>query len=123
MRSHIGLGLLLTCLAAVSLPGIATAEDPPCLADVKQFCAEVPVGGGRIQACLKEHDAQISEACRTRVDALMKEAGLAYAACRWDIGYFCSNVAPGGGRIISCLEDNKEHLSPSCASMLQGKKK
>ena len=123
MRSHIGLGLLLTCLAAVSLPGIATAEDPPCLADVKQFCAEVPVGGGRIQACLKEHDAQISEACRTRVDALMKEAGLAYAACRCDIGYFCSNVAPGGGRIVSCLEDNKEHLSPSCASMLQGKKK
>ena len=123
MRSHIGFGLLLTCLTAVSSPRVAAADDPPCLADVKRFCADVPVGGGRVQACLKEHDAQISEVCRTRVDTLMREAGLIEGSCRWDIGYFCSNVAPGGGRIVSCLEENKEHLSPSCSTMLQGKKK
>jgi hypothetical protein len=124
MRSQIARGLLLACLALGPSPRVAAAADPPCLADIKKFCAAVPVGGGRVQACLKEHEAQISEACRTRVDDLQREAAMVDTSCRWDIISFCSDVNPGGGRVISCLESNKISLSASCLNLLQsmGKK-
>jgi hypothetical protein len=118
MRSYIGFGLLLLGLAAVSFPRLATAEEAPCLADVKKFCAEVSPGAGGIQKCLKQHEAQLSEACRTRVDALLKEAGLTYAACREDIASFCSNVVPGAGRVVDCLNSNKDRLTSQCSTML-----
>ena len=118
MRSRIVIGFVLGCLAVLPSPRLAGAADPPCLADIKQFCAAVPAGGGRVQECLKEHEAKISEACRTRVDSLQKDAALIDASCRWDIGRFCSDLSPGGGRIVSCLEQNKIALSPACLSLL-----
>jgi len=116
--------MVLGCLAVVPLPRLAGAADPACLADIKQFCADVPVGGGRVQDCLKEHEAKISAACRARVDDLQREAAMIDASCRWDIGRFCSDLNPGGGRIMSCLENNKVALSPACLNLLNnmGKK-
>ncbi len=35
-------------------------------------------------------------------------------ACRDDYREFCPGVPPGGGRILSCLQDNKADLSPRC---------
>lgn len=35
-------------------------------------------------------------------------------ACRDDYRNFCPGVTPGGGRILSCLAENKEDLTPSC---------
>jgi hypothetical protein len=116
--------LVLGCLTVMSLPRRAAAADPPCLADIKQFCANVPVGGGRVQECLKEHEAKISQACQTQVDALQRDAAMLDAACRWDIGRFCSDLTPGGGRVVSCLQKNKIALSPACLNLLEsmGKK-
>jgi hypothetical protein len=36
------------------------------------------------------------------------------AGCSADAQKFCSNVAPGGGRIIACLKENKDALSDQC---------
>ncbi|MCA1452901.1 cysteine rich repeat-containing protein [Bradyrhizobium sp. BRP22] len=36
-------------------------------------------------------------------------------ACRGDYSRFCSNVSPGGGRIIACLQSHATELSSSCA--------
>lgn len=118
MRAYIAFGLLLLGLAAVSFPRLVTAQEPPCHADIKKFCADVPPGGGGIQKCLKQHEAELSEACRTKVDALVKDAGLAYAACRADIISFCSDVVPGGGRVVDCLNKNKERLTSQCSVVL-----
>jgi len=35
-------------------------------------------------------------------------------ACADDIKLLCSNLEPGGGRIVRCLRDNEEKLSPQC---------
>ena len=35
-----------------------------CEADVKQFCSNVRLGGGRILRCLKEHETEVSASCR-----------------------------------------------------------
>ncbi len=118
MRAHVAIGLVLGCLTVMSLPRLAGAADPPCVVDIKQFCANVPVGGGRVQECLKENEAKISEACRTQVDALQRDAAMLDASCRWDIARFCSDVNPGGGRIMACLNTNKIALSPACLNLL-----
>lgn len=35
-----------------------------CQADAGKFCKGIPPGQGRIAACLKSHEAELSEACR-----------------------------------------------------------
>jgi hypothetical protein len=35
-----------------------------CAADVKQFCASTEPGEGRVEACMKAHVADVSDACK-----------------------------------------------------------
>ena len=41
------------------------------------------------------------------------------SACRADVQKLCSNVQPGGGRIVACLKQNKDGLSDACKQRLQ----
>lgn len=43
-----------------------------------------------------------------------------WAACRADAEKFCADVQPGGGRILQCLRQHRNQLSPQCASHLEG---
>jgi Cysteine rich repeat len=38
-----------------------------CASDVQKLCAEVPAGGGRIVACLKQHQAEVSDGCKQAI--------------------------------------------------------
>lgn len=67
---------MLLALAVVLSSGIAQAADQPgtgprvaCKADVEKLCPGVEPGAGRIMACLKQNQAQVSAACK---DALAK---------------------------------------------------
>jgi len=55
-----GLGL------ALSLPVSAEKGKGPCAADAAKFCKDVKPGEGRVAACLKEHEAELSQACKDR---------------------------------------------------------
>lgn len=35
-----------------------------CKPDIQKFCANVQPGGGRVAACLREHAADLSPACK-----------------------------------------------------------
>jgi Cysteine rich repeat len=35
-----------------------------CQGDVQQFCQDVSPGGGRIAACLKQHESELSSSCK-----------------------------------------------------------
>ncbi|WP_245257980.1 cysteine rich repeat-containing protein [Rhodomicrobium vannielii] len=39
--------------------------------------------------------------------------------CKADYSRFCSDVMPGGGRIIACLKSHEKDLQPSCAAGLK----
>jgi len=65
----------LAMAALVLSSGMALAADaappPPgggargaCKADVEKLCSGVQRGGGRIAACLKQNDAQVSAPCK-----------------------------------------------------------
>jgi hypothetical protein len=110
------LGALLVGLAVVP----AAARDPnPCAADIEKFCSKVPIGGGRIQACLKEHEKELSPECAARHENLEQQIGSLVATCRNDISRFCSDVSPGRGRIAACLQQHRSELSPACADRLK----
>ena len=49
----------------------AAAIGKLCAADIKQNCAGVSPGGGRIEACVKSHLSDLSEPCK---DALTQAA-------------------------------------------------
>ncbi len=54
------------------------------------------------------HAAALLEAPRERLRATAR-------ACRVDAARHCSEVAPGGGRVLACLEANRARIAPVCA--------
>ena len=92
-----------------------------CKSDIDKFCKDIAPGGGRIMKCLKEHQAELSDACKTHVESspsrvqgrehYLQQAG---AACKSDIDKFCKDMAPGGGRIMKCLKEHQADLSDAC---------
>lgn len=99
--------------------GSARAEDA-CRADVERLCQGIAPGGGRLMACLRANQAQVSPACKAQlatVDRKVKEVG---AACGDDVRSWCADVKPGGGAILRCLAQNRASLSPPCQEVLQG---
>jgi hypothetical protein len=36
-----------------------------CMADMQKFCADVERGGGRKMACMRQHQDELSDACKT----------------------------------------------------------
>ena len=65
------LGVLLV-LGATGARAQVPAGPPPgehpvlsaCKADIKRFCSNIPVGEGRIKACMKAHLPELSEQCK-----------------------------------------------------------
>jgi Cysteine rich repeat len=68
--------VLLVCASVLAMSsGIALAADQPqsmdprvaCKADVEKLCPGVKPGGGAIISCLKQHESQVSPACKDAV--------------------------------------------------------
>jgi hypothetical protein len=38
--------------------------------------------------------------------------------CKADYAKLCSNVMPGGGRILACFQAHKDEVSPDCRDAL-----
>lgn len=49
----------------------------------------------------------------------MPEVRAAVSACMGDRDRLCSEVAPGGGRIVRCLADQGHRLSPTCRGAME----
>ncbi len=64
-----------TFAQAASSQAMADARTA-CAADVQRLCAGVPEGGGRIIACLKQHQDQVSDRCKQAIGiAMQRPAG------------------------------------------------
>jgi hypothetical protein len=103
MRSRV----VAAAIAAGLLQVHAARAQDPCAEDMKQFCADVRVGGGRVQDCLRKNAAKLSPACsakRATADARFQSLVVEFSAmCRRDADRLCSEVKPGGGRVVACL--------------------
>ncbi|MEQ9365448.1 MAG: cysteine rich repeat-containing protein [Leptospirales bacterium] len=52
-----------------------------------------------------------------------KPKGEKKGVCRADIEKFCGGIEKGEGRIMQCLEENRENLAPACRQKLEKREK
>ena len=126
-------GLLVVALAALlwSVPSGAQAQEigeelrEACSRDVENFCSQVTRGEGRLVACFYANIDQLSAPCDVAIietgDKLAAAADklrTAVTICARDIREHCGSMDPGGGRILSCLTDNKSALNTGCGKLV-----
>lgn len=112
---------ILMC-SLLLLPGVTLdaegAFKGSCAADVAKYCKGVEPGGGRVTACLKEHEAELSTECKDEQKAMQWRTRRAPADCADDVVQFCADVRPVGRRVIRCLLQNTKVLSIECQERL-----
>jgi hypothetical protein len=130
----IGISLVvLACLLLVSgiaiaaeQKGIVATVQEGCKKELDTYCKGVTPGEGRVLACLYAFEDKLSDRCEYALyDAatVLEKAvnTLKYAAtqCKDDLKAFCSNVQPGQGRMLECLDKNSAKVSDKCKQALK----
>ena len=115
-NAFVTIAFALFAAGAAADAGAQQRSQGPCAADVKRFCGDVKPGQGAIAKCMKAHEAELSPACRESSKARAEKAERMREEGRADVEKFCKGIAPGGGRILSCLKSREPELQPACAA-------
>jgi hypothetical protein len=106
---------------ASSDPRTAQVARLRCEAEVEQLCPEGPDGSGR-RPCLEKRAHQLSAPCqqqlRERFVRWKEERSQLKLACQADIRRFCSELRPGAGQTLQCLQQHAQELSDGCYATL-----
>ncbi len=105
------------------MPANAEEQKLACAEEIERHCHGVKPGGGRLLLCLKEHENDLSPACREKLAWLEKKINEAKLTCAPDIEKFCKGVRPGEGRIAKCLKEHEQDISQDCRRELHGIRK
>jgi hypothetical protein len=89
--------------AAMILPSLAFAEPGAgpmhgaCKNDIQTLCAGVERGGGRIRDCMRQHQAQISTACKVAIaDRMLERSGQRGARAQGTVEHTQQSVVSSG---------------------------
>ena len=122
--------MALFLVAGVSAMGgendlINTIQDG-CKAELDKYCAMVTPGDGRLLGCLFAYQDKLSSKCEYALyDAAVQleraVAALTYVVneCDNDLEKFCSDIAPGEGRLMDCMNKNMANVSDRCKSAMK----
>ncbi len=89
-----------------------------CAGDVMKFCKGVALGDARIARCMKEHEAELSPACRAQAKELKELMGRD-SPCYGDQEEFCGDVVPGDGGVLDCMLEHRPDLSTGCNAHIE----
>ena len=97
-----------------------------CQKEIATYCKDVVPGRGRVLACLYARQDKLSARCEFAMyDAAAQleraVAALTYLAneCRDDLKAFCSDIKAGEGRLLQCIDSNKEKISSRCRQAIE----
>jgi hypothetical protein len=97
-----------------------------CDKELKTYCKDVTPGEGRVLACLYAHSDKLSGKCEYALydaAAQLERAltTLTYLAneCGDDLEKFCSNIKPGEGRLLQCIDKNNAKVNSRCKQAMQ----
>ena len=118
--------ILLSGTSVFALEKLVESVAKGCEKEITTYCKEVTPGEGRILACLYAHEDKLSGQCEDALyDAAVQlervVAALTYVAneCRDDLRAYCSDVKPGEGRLLDCIEKNNEKVSDRCTQAIK----
>ncbi|MEN6620104.1 MAG: cysteine rich repeat-containing protein [Smithella sp.] len=119
--------LMTVCLIFLFVSTAVAQSDPMrsvkegCSQDIKTYCQKVTPGEARILACLYAYGDKLSGRCEyalydASVQLERKINAVNYVAneCRNDLQNYCSDIKPGEGRLLNCLDKNKSKVSARC---------
>lgn len=129
MTSKLGTFL---AVAGMAMAGQASAQESlmqyvaeACEQDIKQYCSTVTPGQGRLLHCAAAHEDKLSGQCNyalyqaaTLLEQLTVAINYVAESCETEIETLCRDVQAGEGRILMCLENNKEQLGQGCTQAL-----
>jgi hypothetical protein len=130
----LSLGACTTSPTTSTTDTVAASNEGPmatflqgCNTELYTYCKDVTPGDGRELACIYAHEDKLSGRCENALYDSAQQlenavAALAYLAaeCDADIEKHCSNVEPGEGRIMDCMEPYKKTVSKRCQKAMQG---
>ena len=118
--------VLLFAGSAVAAEGIVETVKEGCKQELETYCKDVTPGEGRVLACLYAREDKLSSRCEYALydaAAQLERAvtALTYLAneCREDLKTFCSGIKPGEGRLLQCIDKNKEKISSRCKQAIK----
>jgi hypothetical protein len=102
-------------LATAALGATAWAAErsalQACRADAQKLCAGVAPGGGRVVACLRGQEAQLSADCKAQL-------GVA-EACAAELKKLCPQ-ADGEASLRQCARAKRSEISAGCRTAVGG---
>ena len=112
--------------AEAAAQGLIDQVAKGCDKELMTYCKDVTPGEGRVLACLYAHEDKLSGKCEYALyDAAVQLEravnALTYVVneCRDDLTKFCSNIEPGQGRLLQCIEKNDAKVSKRCKQALK----
>jgi len=126
--------VIMSLCVVMLMVGFAFAEEKGpveivadgCSKEINTYCKGVTPGEGRILACIFAYQDKLSNRCEYALydaAAQLERAitALTYLAneCRNDLKTFCSDVKPGEGRLINCIDKNMEKVSSRCKQAIK----
>lgn len=92
-----------------------------CGPDIEKYCKNVNLGNGRIEGCLADNAANVSDSCKADYAGVYVALQARFAAqeavpqlCAGDVNRLCPDITRGKGFTLQCLL-NKRRLSNRCS--------
>ena len=106
--------------------GIVDSVKKGCDKELKTYCKDVTPGEGRVLACLYAYEDKLSGQCEyalydaaAQLERAVNVLSYAVNECRDDLTKFCSDIKPGEGRLLQCLDKNDAKVSGRCKQALK----
>lgn len=97
-----------------------------CKKEIAAYCKDVAPGEGRVLTCLNANRDKLSGRCEfalddasARLEGVQNVVSHVANECREDLEAFCSDVKPGQGRRLDCLDQNRAKISGRCLQAIK----
>jgi hypothetical protein len=97
-----------------------------CQVELTTYCNNVTPGEGRILACLYAYEDKLSPRCEyalydsvNQLNRMLTNLSYVVNECSDDLDAYCTNIKPGEGRLLDCLNRNEGKVSKRCNTALK----
>lgn len=113
-------GLLILCILAAVNVWSKNHEMQDCHRELKELCKDKH--GAGMFACIKKNKSNLSSECQQKIEEKKAKWKGHSEACKVDREKYCEDIKPGSGRLIKCMQEHIDQLSPECKAHVEKEK-